>query len=165
MAQATSPVNHRERRVIRLFTLILIALILAATAAKARAADPARMVEHGSAVLVWLERHPKPGTPRSRARVAARGRHKVWRGLRLAGVLPGFTCIHEHEGAWTSNTGNGYWGGLQEDWQFFHTYGREYVPLWGTPDRWPVWAQLVSGYRAWQVRGWSPWGTRGMCGL
>ena len=34
-----------------------------------------------------------------------------------------FLCIHSYEGGWTSNTGNGYYGGLQMDWGFMRTYG------------------------------------------
>jgi hypothetical protein len=80
-------------------------------------------------------------------------------------------CIHEHEGAWNSNTGNGYWGGLQMDWGFMHTYGPEFIRRYGLANRWPVWAQLVAAERAYdgfagfKRRGFSPWGTRGMCGL
>lgn len=80
-------------------------------------------------------------------------------------------CIHEHEGAWTSNTGNGYWGGLQMDWGFQHTYGPEFIRRYGLAHRWPVWAQLIAAERAFDgfagfgPRGYHPWGTRGMCGL
>ena len=51
------------------------------------------------------------------------------------------------------------------------TYGAEYLRLWGTADRWPVVLQLVAAYRAYHgyhgygARGFSPWGTRGLCGL
>lgn len=80
-------------------------------------------------------------------------------------------CIHEHEGAWNSNTGNGYWGGLQMDWGFMHTYGPEFIRRYGLAHRWPVWAQLVAAERAYhgfagfKGRGYSPWGTAPMCGL
>lgn len=75
-------------------------------------------------------------------------------------------CIHEHEGAWNANTGNGYYGGLQMDSSFYWTYGREFALRWGTPDRWPVWAQLTAAERAYQTRGFGPWpNTARMCGL
>jgi hypothetical protein len=80
-------------------------------------------------------------------------------------------CIHEHEGAWNSNTGNGYWGGLQMDWGFQHTYGPEFIRRYGLANRWPVWAQLEAAERAFHGfagyggRGYSPWGTRGACGV
>jgi hypothetical protein len=100
-----------------------------------------------------------------------RAKARVWHGLSLAGVYHPFMCIHSHEGAWNSNTGNGYWGGLQFDSGFMGTYGSEYISLWGYAHRWPVWAQMVAGYRAYHgyhgygARGFSPWGTRGLCGL
>src|SRR5262249_27216003 len=34
-----------------------------------------------------------------------------------------FQCIHRFEGAWNSNTGNGYYGGLQMDASFQRRYG------------------------------------------
>lgn len=160
---------------------LVIAVYLFATAA-ARGGS-IRMTERGSSALVWLEHHPRAGTSRSRAALAHRSKRRLWRGLRLSGTAwlnrrrddvdtaSPFGCLHLHEGAWTSNTGNGYWGGLQMDSGFFHTYGAEYVALWGTPDRWPIWAQVVAGFRAYHgyhgygPRGYSPWGTRGLCGL
>jgi hypothetical protein len=129
------------------------------------------MTERGSAVLVWLERNPRPGTRGSRAEVAKRAQRRVWRGLHLAGVYHPFMCLHSHEGAWTSETGNGYHGGLQFDDGFQSTYGREYMGLWGSAGHWEVWAQMVAAYRAYHgyhgygARGFSPWGTRGLCGL
>jgi Transglycosylase-like domain len=75
-------------------------------------------------------------------------------------------CIHEHEGAWNANTGNGYYGGLQMDWSFMRAYGPEFLTRWGTADRWPVWAQLQVAERAYAVRGFGPWpNTARMCGL
>jgi hypothetical protein len=76
-------------------------------------------------------------------------------------------CIHRYEGAWTSNTGNGYYGGLQMDYGFMRNYGPEFVRRWGTADNWPVWAQLEAAARAHQSgRGFSPWpNTARACGL
>ena len=84
-----------------------------------------------------------------------------------AGLGDAFRCIHRFEGAWTSNTGNGYYGGLQMDRSFQAHYGREYVARWGTADRWPAWAQLQTAVRAYQSgRGFSPWpNTARFCGL
>src|SRR5947208_2358625 len=64
-----------------------------------------------------------------------------------------FLCIHHFEGAWTSNTGNGYYGGLQLDRRFMVTYARDFVGRWGTADNWPVWAQLEAAARAYPARG------------
>jgi len=75
-------------------------------------------------------------------------------------------CIHEHEGAWDANTGNGYYGGLQMDVSFQSAYGAEFIRRWGYAHRWPVWAQLTAAERAFQTRGFGPWpSTRLMCGV
>jgi hypothetical protein len=78
-----------------------------------------------------------------------------------------FLCIHSYEGAWTSNTGNGYYGGLQMDWSFMRRYGADYVRHWGSADNWPVEAQLTAAARAHRAgRGFTPWpNTARACGL
>ena len=78
-----------------------------------------------------------------------------------------FQCIHHYEGAWDSNTGNGYYGGLQMDQRFQSLYGPEYVAKWGTADNWPAWAQLQAALRAYRSgRGFYPWpNTARVCGL
>jgi len=78
-----------------------------------------------------------------------------------------FLCIHRHEGTWNSNTGNGYYGGLQMDTAFQRTYGPEYVTRWGTADNWPTWAQVQAARRAYASgRGFGPWpNTARACGL
>ena len=84
-----------------------------------------------------------------------------------AALRQGFICIHHYEGAWTSNTGNGYYGGLQMDYGFMRSYGSEFVQRWGTADNWPVWAQLLAAVRAHESgRGFTPWpNTARACGL
>ncbi len=78
-----------------------------------------------------------------------------------------FNCIHRYEGAWTSNTGNGYYGGLQMDLEFQHLYGADYLARFGTADAWPSWAQLQAAARAYASgRGFGPWpNTARACGL
>jgi hypothetical protein len=78
-----------------------------------------------------------------------------------------FMCIHHFEGAWDSDTGNGYYGGLQMNAFFMQRYGAEYVSRWGTADRWPAWAQIAAAVRAYQSgRGFWPWpNTARACGL
>jgi hypothetical protein len=78
-----------------------------------------------------------------------------------------FMCIHRYEGAWNARTGNGYYGGLQMDLTFQSQYGADFLRLWGTADRWPVWAQLQAAARAYQSgRGFYPWpNTARACGL
>jgi len=76
----------------------------------------------------------------------------------------GAKCVHEHEGPWNSNTGNGYYGGFQADLSFASTYGAEYYPP--TPDQWTPLQQIHMAYRGWLARGWYPWpNTARMCGL
>lgn len=78
-----------------------------------------------------------------------------------------FLCIHHGEGAWTSNTGNGYFGGLQMDRQFMATYGPEFVRAFGTADRWPRAVQVAVAIRAYlSGRGFRPWpNTARSCGV
>lgn len=83
-----------------------------------------------------------------------------------------FLCIHtgrigdlvltHGEGSWTANTGNGYYGGLQMDPSFQHSYGADFVARWGTADNWPAWAQMTAGERAYRSgRGVGPWPVTG----
>ena len=82
-------------------------------------------------------------------------------------LVKGFACIHSTEGAWNDNTGNGYYGGLQMDFGFMHSYGAAYSRRWGTADNWPVWAQIDASIRAYKSgRGFWPWpNTAAACGL
>jgi len=114
---------------------------------------------------------PPPRSCASAARLAARARARS-RGLRreyerwFSETYAKWRCVHSLEGAWTSNTGNGYRGGLQFDDTFAASYGPEYVRRWGGAHRWPVWAQLRAAERAYRTRGWTPWpNTARDCGL
>jgi hypothetical protein len=82
-------------------------------------------------------------------------------------LLTQLMCIHHYEGKWASNTGNGYYGGLQMNLKFQRTYGEAFLGLWGTADNWPVWAQVVVARRAYlNGLGFTPWpNTRRACGL
>lgn len=95
-------------------------------------------------------------------RALARGHRPLPRELSSA-----FLCIHHYEGAWDSNTGNGYYGGLQMDRRFQSLYGADFVAKWGTADNWPAWAQLQVAVRAYRSgRGFYPWpNTARVCGL
>jgi hypothetical protein len=69
-------------------------------------------------------------------------------------------CIHGGEGAWNavSDTIPTYYGGLQMDMSFMHTYGPEFYAKWGTANRWPPWAQMIAAERAYHAgRGFYPW--------
>jgi hypothetical protein len=78
-----------------------------------------------------------------------------------------FMCIHSHEAAWTANTGNGYYGGLQMDLSFQRTYGPEFLRAFGTANNWPPSVQVTVAMRAHlQGRGYRPWPTAARrCGL
>jgi hypothetical protein len=82
-------------------------------------------------------------------------------------VSAGLRCVHLGEGAWSANTGNGYFGGLQMDRHFQATYGAPLLRRYGSADRWPVEAQLAVGTIAvYSGRGFGPWpNTRRPCGL
>jgi hypothetical protein len=84
-----------------------------------------------------------------------------------ATLVDAFGCIHSYEGAWSSNTGNGYYGGLQMDVAFQRLYGAEFLRRWGTADNWPAWAQLEAAATAYRSgRGFWPWpNSARLCGL
>ena len=104
---------------------------------------------------------------RSAAAAIAVTEHAVRRAQIATSLLEGFMCIHHFEGGWDSNTGNGYYGGLQMDRRFMQLYGHEFVARWGTADNWPAWAQLEVAARAHASgRGFTPWpNTARACGL
>jgi hypothetical protein len=83
-----------------------------------------------------------------------------------------FMCIQRHEtgaawtGGWRANTGNGYYGGLQMDWNFMSAYGPVYLRRYGPAHNWSPSMQIEVAARAWRTRGFNPWpNTRRMCGL
>jgi hypothetical protein len=89
------------------------------------------------------------------------------RGADARYLIRGFQCIHKWEGAWTANTGNGYYGGLQMDMTFQRTYGAEYLRAFGTADNWPPSIQVAVAVKAYlSGRGFGPWpNTRRLCNL
>ncbi|MDX6425173.1 MAG: Transglycosylase-like domain [Gaiellaceae bacterium] len=95
---------------------------------------------------------------RSALAAVAVSKHSLDAAVIPAWLNDAFLCIHHYEGAWTANTGNGYYGGLQMDLGFQASYGADFLRRWGTADTWPVWAQLQAAARAYQSgRGFSPW--------
>jgi hypothetical protein len=102
-----------------------------------------------SAVELWKER-------------AAAAHRKATRPPHLAAWL----CIHRHEGGWSSNTGNGYYGGLQMNLGFQQTYARLLFRLKGTADHWTPLEQMWAAEKASKSRGFWPWpNTARYCGL
>jgi hypothetical protein len=89
------------------------------------------------------------------------------RGATPAQLVRSFQCIHRYEAAWDANTGNGYYGGLQMNWQFMAAYGPEFLRAWGPAHNWPPAIQIAVAVRAYlSGRGYTPWpNTRRVCGL
>lgn len=85
----------------------------------------------------------------------------------LVELVLAFLCIHTHEAhTWDTNTGNGYYGGLQMDMQFQRTYAPELLRRKGTANNWTPGEQITVAIRAQRTRGFWPWpNTARMCGL
>lgn len=70
-------------------------------------------------------------------------------------------CIRAHEGAWTSNTGNGFFGAYQFLLSTWRSVGGRGYPHQASPRE--------QSYRAWLLwkrdGGWREWGTRSVCHL
>jgi hypothetical protein len=82
---------------------------------------------------------------------------------RLVYLVQSFECIHEHEGAWSANTGNGFAGGLQfgaSEWQRF---GGGFAPR---ADLASPAEQVAAAITYHAVAGFAPWPTTAhACGL
>jgi hypothetical protein len=66
------------------------------------------------------------------------------------------------------SSGGAYWGGLQMDIGFQHTYGEDMIRRHhgGLADTWSEPEQITVANRAWQTRGYQPWpNTARSCGL
>lgn len=112
--------------------IAMIALLLFVCAATAQAGTALKLRKSES-VVRWYEHrgswHLRPGLARCSQLRASRAadrcyRHRLnyrWHLARAARLAPrpalphlaGWTCIHEREGAWNAQTGNGFYGGLQ----------------------------------------------------
>jgi hypothetical protein len=86
--------------------------------------------------------------------------------------LAAWRCIQSHEtrgsiGAWRTNTGNGYYGGLQFDRSFQLAYGGRLYRTKGTAEHWTPLEQMWTAERAHASgRGFTPWpNTARACGL
>jgi transglycosylase-like protein len=86
---------------------------------------------------------------------------------RLIFLVSAFQCIHNYEGSWSANTGNGYYGGLQMDLGFQQSYGRQLLAAKGTANHWAPSEQIAVAITAYESgRGFGPWpNTARMCGL
>lgn len=94
----------------------------------------------------------------------------------LIGNANAWDCIHGGEGDWEDG-GNPFWGGLQMDWGFIHTYGGDMIRKYGEPqgyagangwkNPWTPQEQMMVAERARASgRGYYPWpNTARDCGL
>lgn len=100
-------------------------------------------------------------------RVHARAKHR-WasrpRAPWSAGWYAGAMCVHSKEGAWNSNTGNGYYGGFQylpSTW--INSGGGAYA---SRADLATPYEQLLVTYHVTSNSGWGQWpNTAAACGL
>jgi len=97
-------------------------------------------------------------------------KHRAHRARHLAAHVPhkrDWLCIHRYEGAWTSATGNGYYGGLQMDISFMRHYGAHLLRTKGTANHWtPLEQMWVAEHAHRSGRGFYPWpNTARACGL
>ncbi len=79
-------------------------------------------------------------------------------------------CIFRHERhpgqGWRTNTGNGFYGGLQMNLPFQQRYGRWLLRRKGTANRWTPIEQIWVAERGRRVQGWYAWpNTARYCGL
>lgn len=120
-----------------------------------RAAERTNDADHRRALLEWWKR---------RAAMRARQAYSLPR-------LRAWHCIHLHERnpeqGWRTNTGNGFYGGLQMNLHFQRTYGRDLLRRKGTADRWRPIEQIWVAERAYRSGlGFTPWpNTARYCGL
>jgi hypothetical protein len=93
--------------------------------------------------------------------------NRVWHRVVHVPHRAQWLCIHRGEGAWRSNTGNGYYGGLQMDLTFQRSYGSFLLRSKGTANRWTPYEQMWVAERAYESgRGFYPWpNTARSCGL
>jgi hypothetical protein len=116
-----------------------------------------RAAERSSSITFrrWVLSYWKERAERARRKALNPPRHRAW------------LCIHRHEGPWSANTGNGYYGGLQMDMRFQRQYGADLLRKKGTANRWRPIEQIWVAERAYRSgRGFHPWpNTARACGL
>jgi hypothetical protein len=174
--------RHRLRgRAVTLGLLSLLIFPASGLGASKRSADIKRIHQYRQVTWHWqkvMGHRPSPTNHHERWTTSDRYRSwlvKMWkkranRVVRIAKNPPHFRswmCIHRGEGAWTSATGNGYYGGLQMDISFQRTYGWYLLRTKGTANRWSPLEQIWVAEKARRSgRGFHPWpNTARRCGL
>lgn len=99
----------------------------------------------------------------------ARAQRAKRRALRLP-HRRAWLCIFRYERhprqGWRTQTGNGYYGGLQMDLAFQRNYGRWLLARKGPAHRWTPIEQIWAAERGRRVQGWYAWpNTARLCGL
>jgi hypothetical protein len=90
---------------------------------------------------------------RLRAALASRLDRLIW-------LVDAFQCIHSHEGSWTANTGNGFYGGLQFGASESYRFVGMRADL-ASPSQ-----QIAGAISYYMLAGFAPWpNTARMCGL
>jgi hypothetical protein len=135
----------------------------------------ARIVAADAHRRYWLRvMHRPPARPArvSRLTLPALERAAAWRWGRAAALaraarhpphLAAWLCIQRHETAapypgWQTNSGNGYYGGLQFDRSFERTYGAQLYRAKGTADHWTPLEQIwTAEYALARGRGFAAW--------
>ena len=166
--QRAAPAPSRTRRACR----------RRAATRRAASTGPTRSAATGCASWAVRCRSRSPASPGSSSPSCARAADWQWSHAReLARIahhpphLAAWHCIQHHEtnarSAWRTNTGNGYFGGLQFDIGFQLTYGRWLYRAKGTAEHWTPLEQMWTAERAHASgRGFAPWpNTARMCGL
>lgn len=101
-------------------------------------------------------------TIRFRDQMLDRNWKACWRWYQVSGAR----CVADGEGAWSSATGNGYFGRFQADLNFQAAYGGNWLRRYGTANYWLPRYQTNMAWRGWNARGWQPWpNTARACGL
>jgi len=156
-----------------------------ATAATTRLTQLDAIADFRSETWRWQSLMRKPRTPtafterRTHDVAYLRWARDLWRrraarAERQAANPPhrsGWLCIHRYERdpsqGWRTDTGNGYYGGLQMDISFQRTYGPELLRRKGTAQNWSAVEQMWVAERAHRSgRGFYPWpSTARNCGL
>lgn len=106
----------------------------------------------------WVLRLWKQRAARARRNASSPPRLRKW------------LCIFRHERhpeeGWRTQTGNGYYGGLQMDIAFQRRYGRWLLRRKGTANRWTPIEQIWIAERGRRAQGWHAWpSTARRCGL
>lgn len=150
-----------------LAAVLALAAAIAAWGARGAHEEPDRVVGFGQVRFDGLgpERWARRYRREHRVVLELRGR-LASRLEGLVGLVRAFECVHDGEGSWGANTGNGYYGGLQFDRSFMAAYAPGLLRRKGTANNWTPAQQISVAIIAHATRGFEPWpNTARRCGL